>query len=264
MIGFDWQARWSGACGIRSLVHALLCLGIPVSEQAASRAATTNGLRTALLGIDEHQMKFAIRTFGVWPRVLCTRSSSRARAVVDRWLGRHRPVIASCRGGAHWVVLCGRSAGRYMWIDSANDDLIGATHWSQLAPSLLDENDAHYLIALVPRRRSNHRWSLVGGFEAAVWPALQDGHLCRTWGEHASILIPLAERRALPGCLDMADVLRTCEGGLVREARRGSLWSARQLVRRLVTVSRAHRFQIARRDVESAIITIRSMVRTCA
>ena len=100
IIGFDYQRRYDGNCGQRSLMHALLLLGHPVTEDEAHRLTDRPRWKTRLHGTNEHHMKLGIRRAGFrpLPRMLF----DRAEAVAGDGQAEHvsRSRLSSGRPGS--------------------------------------------------------------------------------------------------------------------------------------------------------------------
>src|SRR5690349_4945267 len=127
-LGFGLQGK--GACARFALRHAFLCLGVPTSERAISRAMRRGRLRTRLFGSDEQAILRGVRGLGAAPVELRARTAAAARREIDRALRAGAPCIVcvtSAAGGGwgHWALVAGKIDGRYLWLDSSDERVVG-------------------------------------------------------------------------------------------------------------------------------------------
>ena len=87
-IGFDWQPRYSGACGQYALQHALLLLGIPLTQRDVSRATRVPRWKLPRAGTQQGSIIKAIRSCGLTDKVVWTKSAQSARRRFDALLDR--------------------------------------------------------------------------------------------------------------------------------------------------------------------------------
>ena len=147
-IGFRTQ-RDPGTCGQRSLIHALLLHNHPISEQQAFKACGVSRRLVNQEGTDERELIRAIKSLGYRYSILNTRHRRIARQFLNSHLGSGHPIIISVQEEDHWAVLAQRSKSKYVWIDSADDRLIGK--W--LIADVLDWmkcSAGYYAIAIKP------------------------------------------------------------------------------------------------------------------
>jgi hypothetical protein len=187
-IGFEWQRP--GACGTYSLQHALLVLGMPITQRDAQRAARVSRRTLPLFGTNEVKMQRAIRTRSCRPVVRSLYHRSLARIEIDRLIANDCPVILSVRGGDHWVVLAGRRREQYVVIDSNDKALVRARDWEELADWMIVGSDdgEYYFIGVRPRDERRLRHSIVPKF-ASVWGLLGDDGLRSHWGYYLEDLL---------------------------------------------------------------------------
>ena len=124
-IGFQKQ-RDPGTCGQRSLIHALLLLNHPISERQAFKACDVTRKEVNEEGTDEKELKLALKYFGHEYSVLDTYSRKAAHHFINKHLDAGRPIIICVQFFQHWAVLARRDNSKYVWIDSADDKLIGS------------------------------------------------------------------------------------------------------------------------------------------
>lgn len=183
VIGFDYQGSFSGSCAQRALVHALLLLGISVSEREAHKATDIPPWLAAWHGTDESHLKKGIRRAHCAPVECSTDEEPAMRAFIERSLRRGMPVIISTDYGGHWAVLAGKhSADELFWIDSGDDELYGAWKWRGIAEWMYDDHEEeYYCIAVKPKNESQLFHSLVPRFEK-VYELFDDVDLAEWWG----------------------------------------------------------------------------------
>ena len=148
-IGFRTQ-RDPGTCGQRSLIHALLLLNHPISEQQAFIACGVTRKLVNVEGTDEKELIRAIKHFGYRHSILNTRNRRIAKQFLNSHLGSGHPIIISVEEEDHWAVLARMDGAKYVWIDSTDDRLIGK--WG--IADVLDWmkcNTGYYAIAIKPR-----------------------------------------------------------------------------------------------------------------
>ena len=199
-IGFNWQSK--GACGKYSLQHALLLLGAPITQCDADRLTRVPRERAAKHGIDESAIKRAVRSAGFVPLEHNYSTPGRARRAVDGMLGRGIPVIVCVEACDHWGVLAGRQGAKYIWIDSLDDDLIGAWTWEDIDDWFdVDEDEPeYYLLGVKPKRTADLRHSLVPRFPE-VRKLLDDADLCEYWGYYLEDLLEAFDSPAADGAV---------------------------------------------------------------
>ena len=181
VIGFDYQRRLDGNCGQRSLVHALLLLGNPISEDDAHRLTDRPRWKTRLHGTNEHHLKLGIRRAGFKPSARLTFDRAEAHRAIDAMLEAGFPVIICTENNEHWAVLAGRAgSSQYYWIDSADDDLYGCWTWTDVA-DWMEHNGEYYFIGVVPKTNAQKRHSAVPDFYR-MYAEFDDDTLAEYWG----------------------------------------------------------------------------------
>ena len=240
-LGFAVQGK--GACARFALRHALLCLGVPTTERAITRGMRRGRLRTRLFGSDEVAILRGVRRLGARPEELRARTGAEARRGIDRALREGAPCIlcvtsASGDGWGHWALLAGRVGERYLWIDSADDRVVGTWTWTAIARWMRCEGEAEpfYAIAVRPRTSVARARSLTPRAAAAL-PALRDERQRDGWGVRLAALRRIF--RAAHG-VPARRVLADLRGGDVRE------------LRALAAVADAHDLRAAPGDVDRA------------
>ena len=123
--GFRKQ-RETGTCGQHALKNALLLHNHPISMREAFKASGVTRKEVNAEGTDENDLIRAIRHFGYKYSVLDTYSRKAAHQFIDKHLEAGAPIIICVQFFQHWAVLARRDNSKYVWIDSADDKLIGS------------------------------------------------------------------------------------------------------------------------------------------
>ncbi|MGA9118538.1 MAG: hypothetical protein WB699_04165 [Bacteroidota bacterium] len=180
-IGFDYQRRLDGNCGQRALMHALLILGHPVSEDEAHQLTDRPRWKTRLTGTDERHMKLGVRRAGFKPLARVSYDRAEAHHEIDAMLESSFPVIICVEDQQHWAVLAGKaSSSQYYWIDSADDDLYGTWTWTDIA-DWMETNGEYYFIGVAPKTKADRRTSAVPDF-FRMYQGFDDDDLAEYWG----------------------------------------------------------------------------------
>ena len=110
---------------------------------------------------------------------------------------RGSPIIISTDDSEHWAVLAGRQGSKYVWIDSDDNNLIGAWpwadvhHWMCPDPAKAKPNDPpYYGIGVTPKASSLLAHSLVPRITEAR-KLLEDADLCEYWGYYLEDLLTI-------------------------------------------------------------------------
>lgn len=120
------KQREPGICGQRSLIHALLLLNHPISERQAFKACGVTRKLVNEEGTNEKELIRAIMFFDYRYSALNTSSRIAARQFINKHLDSGSPIIISVDDEEHWAVLARRNRSKYIWIDSADDRLVGS------------------------------------------------------------------------------------------------------------------------------------------
>ncbi len=180
-IGFDYQRRHDGNCGQRALVHALLILGHPISEDEAHQLTDRPRWKTRLWGTNEHHLKLGVRRAGFKPMARLVYDRAEAHRKIDFMLEAGNPVIICTEDNQHWAVLAGKAgSSAYYWIDSADDDLYGAWNWTDIA-DWMEFNGEYYFIGVAPKTKADRRTSAVPDF-SRMYQEFDDDELAEYWG----------------------------------------------------------------------------------
>jgi hypothetical protein len=250
-LGFGLQGK--GTCARLALRHALLCLGVPTRERDITRAMRRGRLRTRWFGSDESAILRGVRALGATPVEIRAETARDARAALHAQLRDGAPCIlcvsnASGEGWGHWAVLAGRDAGRYVWIDSSDDRVVGAWTWRSLDRWLVcrGEERPYYAIAVRGRGAAAQARSLVPRI-AAARAALRDERLRAGWGERLAALAPIFD--AASGGAPAGQIFARVTEGDARE---------RHACR---AVAEAHDLRVGRLGVERAVAAVTALVR---
>lgn len=143
---FDYQSP--GMCGHQSLIHALMLLGITITEEDVIRLTGVSRSEARLSGTDEKKLKTAIKKAGCKLHAVTCRSEKKARSKIDKLLDHGMPVIINTDNEEHWAVIAGKYRDRYFWIDSADLRLLGNWPWERVANWMEYGNHKYYFIGV--------------------------------------------------------------------------------------------------------------------
>ncbi len=186
VMGFTTQNYLDGACGKFALQHALLLLGIPVSQKDITKATGVSPIITRAVGTGPNRIIRGLEYFGCRAVEHTADSPAAFRRQLDEMLAKGCPCIISVEGGSHWAVIAGKSSGRYWWIDSADEEVFGCWNWRKIVDWIA--NEEAYLIGVKPKSSRQLLHSLVPHFQK-VTARLQDEDLREYWGYYLSDLI---------------------------------------------------------------------------
>ncbi len=187
--GFENQDDYEGICGQRSLVHALLLNGIPVTQKDVHNFTGVPYWLANIKGTNEDEVKRGIRNAGCVPRVFSDTGELRARKSIDDLLLKNIPVIVYSFSDDHWAVLAGKRGNSYYWIDSADDELYGVWSWTDIADWISDD-DEYFFIGVEPKDKTQLSHSIVGKFPK-VYDMFDDDDLAEYWGYYLEDLSEL-------------------------------------------------------------------------
>lgn len=110
------------------------------------RATRRTRIGAALRGTDGNRIKRALRLLSCIPLEYEFTSTGRARRKINELLAQNIPIILSVEEGLHWAVIAGRRNRKYIWIDSADEKLVGMWSWSDIVDWI--EDDEIYFIGV--------------------------------------------------------------------------------------------------------------------
>lgn len=187
--GFDTaQARfpWTNphkycSCGVQSLHHSLLILGLPSDLSELLRSCPVH--KNVGFGHEASLLMSLARSHGARPENLTTTNTRTLRSSIHRSLKAGSPVILGSNPNRHWLVLAGRDGnGGYVWMDSADDPLTGVWDWDGIEEWLGADGTEYEAIAVHSWRKPDRRRSLVPHI-AGLYQALDtDVCLAGEWG----------------------------------------------------------------------------------
>ena len=158
--GFKRQSLLSGNCGQRSLIHALLLLGIRISTNRAYRATGLTRIQVVRSGTSDENIIRGIRKCGCKPLPHLLHDGGKAERQIRYYLSRGIPVIILVSDEEHWMVLPSLdSQGRYSWIDSSDRKLVGKNAWRTVACWMRyeeEESENYYFKGVKPGRANAH------------------------------------------------------------------------------------------------------------
>jgi hypothetical protein len=125
-MGFRTQPNlWQ--CGPYALKHALIMLGILVSERRLSKIAGTD-----TSGTDEKELARAAREFGCRLHEVRTKDAREARRELIESLARGNPCLICAYQWRHWVVIVRKEGGRFILLDSGDAAVLTIVTWKEL------------------------------------------------------------------------------------------------------------------------------------
>lgn len=120
------RQRDPGTCGQHALKNALLQLNHPISKRESFKACGVTRKEVNAGGTDEKELIRAICHFGYRYSVLDTYSRKSVHRFIDKHLDSGSSIIICVQWFQHWAVLARKENGKYVWIDSYDDNLIGS------------------------------------------------------------------------------------------------------------------------------------------
>jgi ABC-type bacteriocin/lantibiotic exporter with double-glycine peptidase domain len=171
-IGFNKQDDYAGNCAQRSLIHALLLLGAPISERDAHKMTGIPKWLAGIRGTREEELKKGIKKAGFNFREFQTDEAEEARRWLDDCLRRGIPVIPYIWEYEHWAVIAGldEKSKSYYWIDTIDGDLYGSYSWNNLRRWIENEDSEEdnvwrfYFLAIEPKSEDELARSIVTRF----------------------------------------------------------------------------------------------------
>lgn len=103
-----------GVCGPAAIVNTLRCFGVRVSQRKVKKLAGTDAN-----GTDEFGMITALSELGFYGTEYLSKVKTEALTWLTHALGSG-PVIICVDGWGHWVTVIGKSADRFIVVDSSN------------------------------------------------------------------------------------------------------------------------------------------------
>jgi hypothetical protein len=186
VIGFTMQNIGDGACGKFAIQHALLLLGLPVSQKDINKATRLHPIITRATGVGPSRIIRGLEALGCRGLERACEDATKFRYELDGMLDKGYPCILSVEAGSHWAVIAGRSGVKYYWIDSADEDVVGCWKWRDIVEWI--DSDLGYLIAAKPMRKLQLRHSLVPSF-SRIATLLEDHDLREYWGYYLQDLL---------------------------------------------------------------------------
>ncbi len=187
--GFDnAQARfpWTNphkycSCGIQSLHHSLLLLGLPSDLSELLRCCPMH--KNIGFGHEATLLTSLARSHGARPKNLTTSNTRTLRSSINRALKSEAPVILGSNPNRHWLVLAGPDGnGWYVWMDSADDPLTGVWDWDAIQEWIGSDEPEYEAIAIHQRRKTNR--SLVPHIAGLYEVLSTDVFLAGEWGHY--------------------------------------------------------------------------------
>ncbi|MCE1189841.1 MAG: hypothetical protein LWX56_11965 [Ignavibacteria bacterium] len=130
-------------CGQWAIINALIMIGVPISAMEAHSKSKTTRFEAMISGTNEHRISKALRHYECNPVKISEKSPDKLKKLVDGYLDKNIPIIASVCNYEHWSVLAGRRGKKYFWIDSSEDVIIGYSSWNEIL-EWMDNGDEPY------------------------------------------------------------------------------------------------------------------------
>jgi len=167
------------SCGIQSLHHSLLILGLHSDLSELLRSCPVH--KNIGFGHEASLLMSLARSHGARPENLTTFGTRTLHSSINRALKSGSPVILGSNPNRHWLVLAGRDGnGGYVWMDSADDPLADVWDWEDIEEWIGADEQEYEAIAIHQRRKTNR--SLVPHM-ADLYEALStDVFLAGEWG----------------------------------------------------------------------------------
>jgi hypothetical protein len=258
-IGFDSQGALAGNCAQRSLIHALLLLGIPISDTIAHRRTGVGRFVVMFKGTTESALTKAIHRSGCIASLHETTRATEARTTIDQFLVNGMPVIVNV-DSEHWFVLSGKqSRDEYYWIDSSEYPIVGCDDWEQIQ-EWMDSEDRHYVfIGVRPADDRQLDHSIVKDF-GRVSDLWDDEELAEWWGYYLEDLTEMFDCPSEGPIIQASEFFERYGEEVVDAVDYAHGFSDRNLLKwemgNYVKVAKAHKLTLSEEARESALIGI--------
>ena len=170
-------------CGVFSLHHSALVLGVPISFDQIQQLRP---IPARIIWVEKEDIFELAKMLGLHPADITSSRLKTLRSRIDKALGRNCPVILGVENDRHWVVVGSKCGANYICIDSAGDDVFSKQSWAEIEGWIDKEEDEAEFEAIViqPMQRKNRTLSLVpvlGG----LWRRFnEDADLAEEWGNY--------------------------------------------------------------------------------
>jgi hypothetical protein len=153
--GFNYQEH--GNCGQYALLNSLLLLGIPISVNDAHHITRVSRLKALWEGTKPEKIIRGIKKYGCRAEPFSSNDEKKLKVKVDSYLESGIPLIVCVEDYEHYAVLSSKINNKYYWIDSADEDIIGHSSWSEITDWLesSEEDECYYFIAVIPPKNNN-------------------------------------------------------------------------------------------------------------
>ncbi len=118
----NWQ------CGPFALKHALIMLGMIVTEKNISRIAGAHWWA----GADEIKLSRAAKAYGCQMKIIRRKNSLHAKRVLLLSLKNGCPALLCVDGWNHWITVVGAERGKFIYIDSRMAPVVRIDTWQAL------------------------------------------------------------------------------------------------------------------------------------
>ena len=253
------------SCGVQSLHHCLLLLGLPSDLSDLLRSCPIH--KNIGFGHEVPLLMSLARSHGARAENLTTSKTRPLLSSINRALKSGSPVILGSNPHRHWLVLAGPDGnGGYVWMDSADDPLTGVWDWDDIEEWIGDDGTDYEAIAVHQANPANRRRSLVPHM-AGLYRALNtDACLAGEWGLYLEDLDTVFNyRRGQGKMMEAARFLKKHEEAIVQAVIRMEPTVETSIVREVYanyrTVADFHSLTVPVRFGEHAIAQMAMVLR---
>jgi len=257
-MGFNRQPNY-WICGPYALKHAMVMLGILVSEREISRIAGTDEN-----GTNEKALRRAARKFDCRLQEVRTTDPEEARRSLVDYLRRGTPCLICVNEWKHWVAIVKVERGKFILLDSRDKSVLTIVSWNDLRamwafhPESRHGREIYDLYPIIPNFRVHVRakFSLL---RARFLRRPENQELARRWDEYlADLLVVCKPRTPLSeNVISLGEFLRRHEGMILEQV---AFWhgdierkAGAKLLRNMRFVADTHGLVVHRLDEKRAI-----------
>jgi hypothetical protein len=187
--GFERQSNGAGNCAQRSLVHAMLVLGTPITPKDAHRRTERTISQTNISGTKAKDLIKGINRSNCAAIPVELTDDTEVKSRIDELLSEGYPVILHINNASHWIVIAGKDEkDNYYWIDSLESKITGRTTWKNIR-FWAEYNGNYYFIGVKPKNEDVQH-SLVSRFQT-LYPMFDDKYFISKWGVYLEDLLEM-------------------------------------------------------------------------
>lgn len=259
--GFNYQ-EW-GNCAQYALTHALLLFGYPITINKAHHLTKTSRDAAAERGTDSYKIVNAISKSGFHSVEENYDNETDAKNAIDKALSEQKVCIVCADDYSHWAVIAEKLPDNtYVWIDSADDELIGTYTWDDLNDWIAysepeeDEEWAYSFIVIDSLNKTMNQKINVRDLLLAS----QDEDLFYEWGKYLIDLQKIFTEPKGPNALS-ADEVFNSSFELVKELiiKHVGLKKAKQIrreINRYSIVAKTHNLFVNKDNLETELVKL--------